>query len=58
MSNELDNKVIDLYYEWFKSNHDYTDEQVMWSTNQDDIDDFVKFVKRALEDDFGIRSKA
>lgn len=47
MSND---KVWELFYEWFRYVHpDYTDEQIMWSYNQDDIGYFVSEVEHILE---------
>lgn len=50
----MEDKIIDLFYEGVQNDHpDYTDEQVMWSVNQDDIMRFVDEVKDVLSKEFG-----
>lgn len=50
----VDKLVIDVYYRWFKSKHeDYNDDSILFSTNQDDINKFIEFVKKTMEKEFG-----
>ncbi|MCM1323185.1 MAG: hypothetical protein NC218_03280 [Acetobacter sp.] len=45
--------IVDAFYAWFKDMHpDYNNEQVTYSVNQMDIDDFKLFVEDVLKEEF------
>ena len=54
----FDDATIDFFYDdYFKGEegHDYTDEQITMSVNQDDIDDCLATMRGILYKHFGIK---